>query len=186
MTNETKNGTKDEKESELTNEQLNEQLTKEQKIEFVRKKSDQEYTSQLSTYTKPTENGVMSEEEKKLWHICDIRLNNRLQTLINYALIAERSGNWKPLIDSYKNLVKRYERIDISKFDLKFPVDTILKTYGLIRGLAHVIKDCRLSWKSIYDGLLGPISEFKDLSKEFSTDRYMLYRSLTNEAERKG
>jgi hypothetical protein len=116
----------------------------------------------------------MENEEIELWKMCDVRFNNRLQSILAAAYMK------KPelLQNLYSELMKRYNEIDIEKLDDRFPKDVIKKIKSKIVEMGSILGD--------YEKMKGYVESLAMFGMSFRTPRYEVYRSKVKESERKG
>lgn len=128
----------------------------------------------------------MSEEELALWRMCDVKLNGRL-TDMSAAIYFRRSGpaallegfsnGMKTVEEIYLDLVKRYDEIDITRLDDRFPIVVVEAVRHELEKTRHILYDS--------DQLERQIDVIAKIGRSFRTRRYEAYLSNVNELDRK-
>lgn len=128
----------------------------------------------------------MDEKERALWRICDVKLNGRL-TGISAAIHFRRSGpaalldasskGIKTVEEAYSDLVRRYDEIDTTQLDDRFPITVIEAVRSELEKLRSILYDS--------DRLERQIDVIAKIGRSFRTRRYELYLSTVNERDRR-
>ena len=111
----------------------------------------------------------MDPEEIELWLSFDVRVTGRLSDIMGQAGSADmKLTPWSFAEQIIQSLLDKYQMIDFSKYDDRFPINDAKEFYQKAGELKKFIGD--------YKGIEEILNELVDIGHRMHTERYEVYR----------